>query len=177
MTSSSQERNAGDRTVEWYLAVGCTTFVVSVDVWLFFAGRGVGRIQLRLGLAALAFGVVGVCFVGAIRRTIHPAAVVLGFPLAVIYSYTGLIIPWTQLSYFVGQLTLEILLSMPLLGEPLATLIFGGFTLSLESLRTAFHVHHAVLVLVIIILLYGIGRKLWSHKVTSRVNPDEDTVE
>lgn len=160
MISALRKHNATTHDIEWYLAVAFTAFIVCVEAWILFFAMDDGSIQLRLGLAVFALCVIAVCFLGALRGTVHPLAAIVGFPLAVVYGYTGLIIPWEQRSYFFGQLALETVLSIPFVGEMMAILLFGGFSLSLTTLRHAVRLHYTALVIALLVLLYGVVQKL-----------------
>lgn len=100
-------------------------------------------IRLLLAGCASCVPLVGVAL-GVVRRPAYGIGAVLSVPVVVVYAYTGLLLPWTQLSFTLGQVGLEFLLGVPVVGEPAATALFGGFTLSQATLQTAFRIHYAV---------------------------------
>jgi quinol-cytochrome oxidoreductase complex cytochrome b subunit len=100
---------------------------------------------LAVALAVLAGAVLVAA--GARRSPVAAAVAVLVLPLIAVYAYTGLPLPWTQLPFSVGQVLLEVTLSVPGVGSLLAQLPFGGFTLSEATLERAVTLHHAVVAL------------------------------
>lgn len=111
------------------------------------AALPVGGSTLRWWFAGLAVAAVVVAAVGAGLRSRSCAAVgAVGAPLAVVYSVTGLVLPWNQLSYWLARTLLELFLAVPG-GAILAELLFGGVTLGRETLRRAFLLHYALLAL------------------------------
>ncbi|WP_435062549.1 cytochrome b N-terminal domain-containing protein [Halobaculum sp. EA56] len=74
-------------------------------------------------------------------------------PLAALYAYTVLLLPWTQFSFALGRAGVELALSVPLVGGSLARALFGGFTLSQATLEHAFRVHYAVVAVAALALL------------------------
>jgi quinol-cytochrome oxidoreductase complex cytochrome b subunit len=126
------------------LLLGLLVSLVLTDVALLVTTPGGGlAASVRLLLALGAFGVV---VLGLALGTVHTPGYAVGtvvtIPLAVLYAYTGLLLPWTQLSFYLGQVGVELLLGMPVVGEPLALALFGGFTLTQETLRASFRFHY-----------------------------------
>jgi quinol-cytochrome oxidoreductase complex cytochrome b subunit len=137
---------------EWAF-VALVAVVLSVDTLLLvvpLSGAAVIRLALAVGaLAAVPFSVA----LGVLRRPVYAVAGLLSLPVVAVYVTTGLLLPWNQLSYYTGQLALETLLSVPVVGEPLAVAFFGGLTLSAQSLRLAFGYHYATVALATVALL------------------------
>lgn len=127
------------------LAVALVVLVVAGDLLLVAFPATDALRYLLVGSAVLA-GVVVVA-VGARRSPTAGVAGLLALPLVGVYAYTGLLLPWTQLSFSVGQTLVELTLAVPGLGGLLAQLLFGGFTLSQATLERAFTLHYAVVVL------------------------------
>ena len=101
--------------------------------------------SLRLLLAVGAFGVVGLGLaLGVVRSRRYAVGTVASIPLVVLYVYTGLLLPWTQLSYSLGQAGLEMVLGVPVVGEPLSVALFGDVTLTAATLQAALRYHYAV---------------------------------
>lgn len=100
---------------------------------------------LFVALAVLAGG--GVVAAGARRSVVAGAAALLVLPAVAVYAYTGVLLPWSQVSFTVGQALVELTLSVPVVGGLLAQLLFGGFTLSQTTLERAFTLHYAVVAL------------------------------
>lgn len=98
-------------------------------------------------IAVTAFGVVVVAAgvaVAAAREPRYALLAIPALPVVLLYVVTGLLLPWSQLSFVVGQSALEFLLALPAVGAPLATALFGGYSLSQQSLELAFDYHYAV---------------------------------
>jgi quinol-cytochrome oxidoreductase complex cytochrome b subunit len=71
--------------------------------------------------------------------------VVLGLPAVTVYTITGLLLPWDQLSFWLAQGLLEGLLVGPVLGRVLADLAFGGLTLNRTTLVRAYVIRYVIL--------------------------------
>ena len=127
------------------LLVGLLAGLALVDVALLASPSGVPAEPVRLLLAVGGFGAVAVGIaLGVVGPRRYAVGAVASVPLAVLYAYTGLLLPWTQFSFYLGQTGLELVLWFPFVGEPLAAVLFGGFTLGEATLRAAFRYHYAV---------------------------------
>jgi quinol-cytochrome oxidoreductase complex cytochrome b subunit len=119
--------------------------LVVVGDLLFVAAPAVASDALRYLFVALAvLAGAAVVAAGARRSPVAGAVALLALPLVAVYAYTGLLLPWTQLSFSVGQVLVELALWVPVVGSLLAQLLFGGFTLSQATLERAFTLHYAV---------------------------------
>lgn len=117
--------------------------VIVVDIGLAVATPAATQpVRLLLAGCALCIPLVG-AVLGVDRGPAYGIGAVLSVPVVVAYAYTGLLLPWTQLSFTLGQAGLEALLGVPVVGEPAATALFGGFTLGQATLRGAFRLHYA----------------------------------
>lgn len=76
-----------------------------------------------------------------------------GLPVAVVYAYTGFVLEWDQLSFHLAQSLLDLVLSIPVAGEFVAGVLFGGQTLGQEPLVRAFVVHYALVVFATLVAL------------------------
>ena len=139
--------------------IGLVAVLSVVDVVVLATAPTTSREEsLRLLLAIGAFGVPFLGFLlGFVARPLYAVGGVLSLPLVALYGYTGLLLPWTQLSFFLGQFGLELLLSVPILGEPLAAALFGGFTLGQATLQIAFRYHYAVVALGLVGAVVAVG--------------------
>ncbi|PSP49058.1 hypothetical protein BRC75_04790 [Halobacteriales archaeon QH_7_69_31] len=127
------------------LLVGLLSGLALVDVALLARPSGVPAEPVRLLLAVGAFGAVAVGMaLGVVGPRRYAIGAVASMPLVALYAYTGLLLPWTQFSFYLGQTGLELVLRFPFVGEPLAVALFGGFTLGEATLRAAFRYHYAV---------------------------------
>ena len=127
------------------LLVGLLSGLALVDVALLASPSGVPAEPVRLLLAVGAFGAVALAVaLGVVGPRRYAVGAVASVPLVALYAYTGLLLPWTQFSFYLGQTGLELVLRLPFVGEPLAVALFGGFTLGEATLRAAFRYHYAV---------------------------------
>jgi len=126
--------------------VGLVAALTVVDAALLLVATTTSHTELLRLL--LAIGVFGVPFLGFLLGIAHRPRYALGaslsLPVAALYGYTGLLLPWTQLSFALGGVGLELVLSVPIVGEPLASVFFGGVTLSQATPRIAFRSHYAI---------------------------------
>ena len=119
------------------------------------------RVLLAVGATLTVPLAVGL---GVAYRPVYAVGGILAVPLVAVYAVSGLLLPWTQVSFYAGQLVLETLLAVPVVGDRLAMALFGGFTLSERSLRLAFRYHYAVVAIGVVgfavalgISVYGAG--------------------
>ena len=141
---STSENRPRTRGLE-LLLVGLLSGLALVDVALLASPSGVPAEPVRLLLAVGAFGAVAVGMaLGVVGPRRYAIGAVASMPLVAQYAYTGLLLPWTQFSFYLGQTGLELVLRLPFVGEPLAVALFGGFTLGEATLRAAFRYHYAV---------------------------------
>ena len=127
------------------LLVGLLAGLALVDMALLASPSGVPAGPVRLLLAVGAFGAVALAVaLGVVGPRRYAIGAVASMPLVALYAYTGLLLPWTQSSFYLGQTGLELVLRFPFVGEPLAVALFGGFTLGEATLRAAFRYHYAV---------------------------------
>ena len=98
------------------------------------------RVLLAVGAALTVPLAVGL---GVAHRPIYAVGGILAIPLVSVYAVSGVMLPWTRASFYAGQWVLEALLTVPVVGDRLATALFGGLTLSERSLRLAFRYHYA----------------------------------
>ena len=150
--------------------VGLIAALTVVDLALLAATPTTSQTELlRLLLAVGAFGAPFLGFLlGFAARPLYAVGAALSLPLVALYAYTGLLLPWTQLSFSLGQFGLELLLSVPALGEPLATALFGGFTLGQATLRAAFRYHYALVGLAVVGVVAATARIGWRRVALDR---------
>jgi quinol-cytochrome oxidoreductase complex cytochrome b subunit len=58
-----------------------------------------------------------------------------------VFGYSGYLLPWDQLVFWAGQTGVELFLSVPIVGERVAQLLFGGFTLGQPTLQRMYLIH------------------------------------
>lgn len=124
----------------WLLG-GSLAAILSLDL----LAPAIAAPALRL-LLALASGLtlLAAVVLGVIDSPAYAVGSLLAAPVVALYAVSGLLLPWDQLAFTVGQFSLEALLAVPVVGTDLASALFGGVTLSAESLRLTFRYHYAI---------------------------------
>ena len=88
-----------------------------------------------------------------------------------LFSYTGYLLPWDQLSYWGTTVGASIMSSMPVVGAYLRFYLLGGHTVNANALLR-FYVLHTVILPLVVILLISIH--LWRlHKDGGMYEPDD----
>ncbi|WP_276273913.1 cytochrome b [Haloarcula litorea] len=105
--------------------------------------RSVHRWAAQVMVAAVFLHMLRVYFTGAYKepRELNWLIGVVLVSLTLWFGYSGYLLPWSQLSYWAGQIGIELFLSVPLVGEWLAQLLFGGFSLSQATLVRMYIMH------------------------------------
>jgi ubiquinol-cytochrome c reductase cytochrome b subunit len=91
------------------------------------------------------------------------------FFVLMMLAFTGYILPWGQMSYWGAMVIINMIMAIPVIGEPLATLILGDFTLSDAALNRFFAYH--VVTLPVLLVALVIVHVIALHEVGSN-NPD-----
>ena len=91
------------------------------------------------------------------------------FFVLMMLAFTGYILPWGQMSYWGAMVIINMIMAIPVIGEPLATLILGDFTLSDAALNRFFAYH--VVTLPVLLVALVIVHIIALHEVGSN-NPD-----
>jgi quinol-cytochrome oxidoreductase complex cytochrome b subunit len=78
-------------------------------------------------------------------------AVSLGLALA--YSFSGYLLPWDQLGYWAATISVQIMRSIPALGDFIAQILLGGTTLSAATLARMYFYHVSLLPVVALVLV------------------------
>jgi len=119
--------------------------------------RGVHQWGANLLVAALAAHAFWAFFRSPYRIgreiTWFLGVVLLGLALA--YSFSGYLLPWDQLGYWAATISIQIVRSIPVLGDPVAQILLGGTSLSAVTL-TRMYFYHVSLLPVIAIILVGV---------------------
>ena len=158
---SPSERERPSRWAERSVA-GFVAVILCLDALLAVARPSPETAEtLRLLLVGGACLTVPLAAVLAVvSRPIHAVWGLLAVPLVAVYAVSGLLLPWNQVAFAVGGLALDAVRTVPLLGDPLATVLFGGTELSERSLQLAFRYHYAVVGVGIAGLSAVLGRRL-----------------
>ncbi|MWG35734.1 cytochrome b [Halomarina oriensis] len=128
----------GDVTV----AYQSITFIMT-ELNLGFLLRSVHRWSAQVMVAAVFLHMLRVYFTGAYKepRELNWILGIVLLSLLLLFGYSGYLLPWDQLAFWAGQIGVELFLSVPLVGEWVAQLLFGGFSLSQSTLQRMYILH------------------------------------
>ncbi|MFC6991980.1 cytochrome bc complex cytochrome b subunit [Haladaptatus sp. GCM10025707] len=108
-----------------------------------FMLRSIHRWSAQVMVAAVFLHMLRVYFTGAYKepRELNWIIGIILISLTLVFGYTGYLLPWDQLAFWAGQIGVEMALSIPLVGEWAAQLLFGGFTLGQATLQRMYILH------------------------------------
>lgn len=117
--------------------------------------RSLHRWSAQVMTAAVFLHMLRVYFTGAYKepRELNWIIGIVLISLTMVFGYTGYLLPWSQLSYWAGQIGVEMALSIPLIGDWVAQLIFGGFTLGEATLQRMYILHVFILPFVVTLVI------------------------
>jgi quinol-cytochrome oxidoreductase complex cytochrome b subunit len=118
------------------------TFIMTELNFGFFL-RSLHRWSAQFMVAAVFLHMLRVYFTGAYKepREVNWLIGIVLISLTMVFGYTGYLLPWDQLAFWAGQIGVEMALSIPLIGEWVAQLLFGGFTLTQSTLQRMYILH------------------------------------
>lgn len=101
-------------------------------------------------VAAVFLHMMRVYFVGAYKnpRELNWLLGVILLNVTILFGYTGYLLPWDQLSFWAGQIGLEMAYTIPVIGEIIGNTLFGGPELSAATIIRMYYLHVFVLPLV-----------------------------
>ena len=125
------------------------------DLQFGFMLRSIHRWSAQVMVAAVFLHMLRVYFTGAYKepRELNWILGIVLISLTMVFGYTGYLLPWDQLAFWAGQIGVEMALSVPLIGEWLAQLVFGGFTLTQATLQRMYLLHVFIFPFVVTILV------------------------
>ncbi|WP_459195006.1 cytochrome b [Halosimplex sp. J119] len=128
------------------LAYNSITYIMT-DLNFGFFLRSLHRWSAQVMVAAVFLHMLRVYFTGAYKepRELNWIIGIVLISLTMVFGYTGYLLPWDQLAFWAGQIGVEMALSIPLIGEWAAQLLFGGFTLSQSTVQRMYIIHVFVL--------------------------------
>jgi len=137
---------AGASNGEPALAYNSITFIMT-DLNFGFFLRSLHRWSAQVMVAAVFLHMLRVYFTGAYKepRELNWIIGIVLISLTMVFGYTGYLLPWDQLAFWAGQIGVEMSLSIPIIGEWIAQLLFGGFTLSQSTVQRMYILHVFVL--------------------------------
>jgi len=130
-----------------------TDIMTSLDFG--FMLRSLHRWSAQVMTAAVFLHMLRVYFTGAYKepRELNWLLGIVLISLTMVFGYTGYLLPWDQLSYWAGQIGVEMALSIPLIGEWAAQLVFGGFSPGQATLQRMYILHVFLLPFVVTTLI------------------------
>jgi cytochrome b6 len=125
------------------------------DLQFGFMLRSIHRWSAQVMTAAVFLHMLRVYFTGAYKepRELNWLLGIVLISLTMVFGYTGYLLPWDQLAFWAGQIGVEMSLSIPLAGEWVAQLIFGGFSLGQATLMRMYILHVFLLPFVVTALI------------------------
>ena len=116
---------------------------IMTDLNFGFFLRSLHRWSAQVMVAAVFLHMLRVYFTGAYKepRELNWIIGIILISMTMVFGYTGYLLPWDQLAFWAGQIGVEMSLSIPLAGEWVAQLIFGGFTLTQATLQRMYILH------------------------------------
>jgi len=130
------------------------TFIMT-DLNFGFMLRSMHRWSAQVMTGAVFLHMLRVYFTGAYKepRELNWIIGILLISLTMVFGYTGYLLPWDQLAFWAGQIGVEMSLSIPMLGDWVAQLMFGGFTLTQATLQRMYILHVFLLPFVVTTLI------------------------
>ena len=121
----------------------CSITTIMTDLNFGFMLRSIHRWSAQVMTAAVFLHMLRVYFTGAYKepRELNWILGIVLISLTMVFGYTGYLLPWDQLAFWAGQIGVEMSLSIPLAGEWVAQLLFGGFTLGQATLQRMYILH------------------------------------
>jgi quinol-cytochrome oxidoreductase complex cytochrome b subunit len=121
----------------------CSITAIMTDINFGFMLRSLHRWSAQVMTAAVFLHMLRVYFTGAYKepREVNWILGIVLISLTMVFGYTGYLLPWDQLAFWAGQIGVQMSLSIPLAGEWVAQLIFGGFTLGQATLMRMYILH------------------------------------
>jgi len=120
-----------------------------------FMLRSLHRWAAQVMVAAVFLHMLRVYFTGAYKepRELNWLMGIVLISLTLVFGYSGYLLPWDQLSFWAGQIGVEMSLSIPFVGQWVAQLLFGGFTLGQATLQRMYVIHIFLLPFVVTTLI------------------------
>ena len=101
------------------------------------------------------------------------------FLLMIITGFMGYVLPWGQMSFWGATVITNLVATIPVIGEPVLTLLLGGYSVDNPTLNRFFSLHYLLpFVIFGVVILH-----IWALHVTGNNNPtgievkdDKDTI-
>jgi quinol-cytochrome oxidoreductase complex cytochrome b subunit len=141
--------------VEGETVAYCSISNIMTELNFGFMLRSLHRWSAQVMTAAVFLHMLRVYFTGAYKepRELNWLLGIVLISLTMVFGYTGYLLPWDQLAFWAGQIGVEMSLSIPLVGEWVAQLMFGGFQPSGRTLKRMYILHVFLLPFVVTTLI------------------------
>lgn len=131
-----------DAEPESWLLVGVAPCVLVLELasWL---SPTEWLVEVRVALGPVTLTVAPTfALVGRARGSVWLPTALLATVAGPVYGYTGFVLPWDRTAFAIGQASIELPSSVPVVGGSLAGVLFGGYALSQRTLElfAAYHV-------------------------------------
>lgn len=137
-------------------------------VYLGWLIRGVHFWSANLLVVMVVLHMARVFWTGSYRapRELNWMVGVVMLLIILAFSLTGYLLPWDTKAYWATSVTLQIVASAPLLGDPLRTALQGGPVLGPDTLQRFFTIHVFILPALITLLMYVHFRLIRQHGIS-----------
>ena len=89
------------------------------------------------------------------------------FLLMIITGFMGYVLPWGQMSFWGATVITNLVATIPVIGEPILTLLLGGYSVDNPTLNRFFSLHYLLpFVIFGVVILH-----IWALHVTGNNNP------
>lgn len=128
---------------------------IMMDLNFGYMLRSIHRWSAQVMTAAVFLHMLRVYFTGAYKepRELNWLLGIVLIALTLVFGYSGYLLTWDQLAYWASQIGVEMALSIPLLGEWAANLVFGGFTPNPATLQRMYIMHVFLLPFIVTALI------------------------
>ncbi|ERH01571.1 MAG: cytochrome b subunit of the bc complex [Halonotius sp. J07HN6] len=125
------------------------------DIQFGFALRSIHRWSAQIMMAAVFLHMLRVYFTGSYKepREVNWLLGIILISLSMVFGYTGYLLPWNQLAFWAGQIGVKMSLSVPIVGEWGAQMLFGGFSLGQPTIIRMYILHVFILPFVVTSLI------------------------
>jgi Cytochrome b subunit of the bc complex len=125
------------------------------DIQFGFALRSIHRWSAQIMMAAVFLHMLRVYFTGSYKepREVNWLLGIILISLSMVFGYTGYLLPWNQLAFWAGQIGVKMSLSVPIVGEWGAQMLFGGFSLGQPTIIRMYILHVFILPFVVTALI------------------------
>ncbi|WP_330632591.1 cytochrome b [Halocatena halophila] len=145
---------AGGATGDPSAAYQQITFIMT-DLNFGYMLRSIHRWSAQVMTAAVFLHMLRVYFTGAYKepRELNWLLGIVLISLTLVFGYSGYLLTFDQLAFWASQIGVEMALSIPLLGEWAAQLVFGGFTPSAATIQRMYLMHVFLLPFIVTALI------------------------